>query len=470
MMLNRSTHRTNLPQAAPDHPRDNAGLAVCRLRRLRVPEHGFLSMLLIVFGIASLAANGCGGGSGEEAAETSASNGGSPAASRQPDQNNSQTPTDLTGKSDAISIVLNRSPNDQISTRIELRGLSRLELHALKQAKFHQDQWKQFLTVSVAVDGTLPLPPMLGDYRIENETLLFEPRYPLSPGVSYRAVYNPAHLPGAAESDRQVVTQEFSIPKTPSKPTTLVTHVYPSRNTLPENQLKFYLHFSAPMSRGEAYQQIHLFEDSGKEVDYPFLRLDEELWDNSGTRFTLLIDPGRIKQGLKPREDVGPVLEKGKSYTLAIDREWLDAQGNPLKEPFRKQFKVTEPDVTQPNHQRWKLSIPGAGTTEPLVVIFSESLDQGMLERVLVVTDSAGQPLTGEIEVDQQETRWQFRLDQPWRPGEFFLVAESVLEDLAGNSFARLFEEELDKFEQIQRKLTIKTVSRKFVVKTTDGS
>ena len=37
---------------------------------------------------------------------------------------------------------------------------------------------------------------------------------------------------------------------------TIVEHVYPSTDQLPENQLKFYLHFSAPMSRGEAYSRI----------------------------------------------------------------------------------------------------------------------------------------------------------------------------------------------------------------------
>ena len=104
--------------------------------------------------------------------------------------------------------------------------------------------------------------------------------------------------------------------------------VYPSRDLLPENLLQFYIFFSAPMSRGEAYRRITLLDiATGKIVDAPFLELDEELWSPDGTRFTLVFDPGRIKRGLKPREEVGPVLEAGKSYSLVIDRQWLDALG-----------------------------------------------------------------------------------------------------------------------------------------------
>src|SRR5207244_1417841 len=115
-------------------------------------------------------------------------------------------------------------------------------------------------------------------------------------------------------------------------------------NRLPENQLKFYLHFSAPMSRGESYRHIQLLDAAGKPVESPFLELDHELWDPEGKRFTLFIDPGRIKRGLKPREDLGPVLEEGKRYTLVINRAWTDAEDNLLKETYRKTFTVGKPD------------------------------------------------------------------------------------------------------------------------------
>ena len=100
--------------------------------------------------------------------------------------------------------------------------------------------------------------------------------------------------------DRRILATEK-----PVQATTRVAAVYPSRDFLPENLLHFYIHFSAPMSRGEAYQRIKLIDSTGKPVDAPFLELDEELWSPDGTRFTLIFDPGRIKRGLRPREEVG---------------------------------------------------------------------------------------------------------------------------------------------------------------------
>src|SRR5262249_11153664 len=140
---------------------------------------------------------------------------------------------------------------------------------------------------------------MLGTYRVADGVLRFEPRFPVTRGVRYRAVFDPNKLPNQAVKHARV-TAEFTVPKPKQEATTILSQVYPTRDRLPENQLKFYLHFSAPMSQGDAYRYIRLLDATGKEVRQAFLELGEELWDPQGTRFTLLFDPGRIKQGLKP--------------------------------------------------------------------------------------------------------------------------------------------------------------------------
>ncbi len=72
-----------------------------------------------------------------------------------------------------------------------------------------------------------------------------------------------------------------------------MTRIYPSAGRLARrNQLKFYIHFSAPMSRGEAYRRIHLLDAEGQVLEAVFLELGEELWDPPMQRFTLLCDPG----------------------------------------------------------------------------------------------------------------------------------------------------------------------------------
>ncbi|HXX94914.1 MAG TPA: hypothetical protein VEN81_14915 [Planctomycetota bacterium] len=297
--------------------------------------------------------------------------------------------------------------------------------------------------------------PILGSQRVEPGSLVFEPRFPLREGLEYRAVFTP---PAGSPVERL-----FSLPPPPQGPPTEVLRVFPSTDVLPENQLKFYLHFSAPMSRGEAYRRIHLVEAGGRVVELPFLELGEELWDPSGTRLTLFFDPGRIKRGLKPREEAGPSLEEGKSYSLVVDRDWLDASGRPLKQAFRKSFRAAAPDDTCPDPTRWTLEPPHAGTRDPLTVVFEKPMDAAMLQRVLGVVGAGGAAVAGKIQVDREERRWRLFPDRPWAAGRHELVADTELEDLAGNSIARPFE--IDVVRPIDRRIETRTVRLGFDIR-----
>ena len=215
---------------------------------------------------------------------------------------------------------------------------------------FGTDQWQELFTVYVDFGSSEDaLPPILGSYRIEGQVLIFQARFPLQPGLRYRAVFTSAPEP---------ITRRFDIPKSEATVSTTVEHVYPSTDRLPENQLKFYLHFSAPMSRGEAYSRISLLDERGVPVDLPFLELDQELWDREGKRLTLLFDPGRIKRDLVPHNEVGTSIQEGKTYTLIIDRDWRDARGKSLKEDFQKVFSVVAADRETPDPESWLLTAP----------------------------------------------------------------------------------------------------------------
>jgi hypothetical protein len=259
------------------------------------------------------------------------------------------------------------------------------------------------------------------------------------------------------------VRTEFELPRPKPAAPTVVQHVYPSRDQLPENQLKFYLHFSAPMSRGEAYRNIRLLDEKDKIVELPFLELDEELWDPTGKRFTLFFDPGRIKRGLKPREEVGPAIVEGKRYTLVIERKWADAAGNPLQTTYRKPFRVVAPEDASPDPKDWKLDPPSANGSVPLHVTFPKPLDHALLQRLLWVTDAQGNRVDGTVQVTDEETRWHFTPKQPWRAGKYDLVVDTTLEDLAGNSVGRPFE--VDLFRPLGRDVKPDTVTRPFQVR-----
>lgn len=358
---------------------------------------------------------------------------------------------------------------ESVAPRLELRassesrqaivvfGLTKEQLDVLRQPQQQAKLTEAFQVFA----GSFPedsRPPMLGESRLEGETVVFEPRFPLEPGVSYHAVFR---LPSTLQPAQSVVAKVFTLDRPAADPAT-VTQVYPTTDLLPENELKFYLHFSRPMSRGEAYRHITLLGEQDKPVEHPFLELGEELWDETGTRFTLFFDPGRIKRGLKPREEVGPSLEEGKSYTLVIDSAWPDAEGRPLAEPYRKSFRVKGPDDDQPVLGKWKLTPPRAATREPLAVRFPEPLDHAMLLRVLQVVDPFGTQVLGVIQVSNRETRWQFTPQGPWSPGHYHLVIESALEDLAGNSIRRPFE--VDVTRSVEEQERIDTVVLPFTV------
>jgi hypothetical protein len=356
----------------------------------------------------------------------------------------------------------------QGGTAVDVFGLTKEHLTALANFEATPELWIEVFSVRVAGpddSSNTARPAVLGSYAVEDDVLRFRPRFPLARGVRYQAVFDPAALPAlaAAPGGPPLAAQETLILPKPSRATTTtVAHVYPSAERLPENLLKFYVHFSAPMSRGGVYQYIHLLGPGGKEVELPFLELDEELWNRESTRFTLLFDPGRIKRGLKPREEVGPPLEEGKTYTLLIDRAWPDAEGEPLGAVHRKTFKVFAPDETPPDPENWRVQPPAATTRGPLTVSFPEPLDHALLLRLLEVSDQAGRPVVGQSQVLPGETAWEFTPREPWRAGDYRLVIDTRLEDLAGNRIGRPFD--VDLFQPIQRQVTAETVTLRFAV------
>jgi hypothetical protein len=351
-------------------------------------------------------------------------------------------------------------------TGVEVSGLSRLVLEKLRQANWKTAQWQQLLSV-YAEQGhgiaDVELPAMLGAYSVQSELLRFEPQFPLEPGLTYRAVFRPNQLPGESSATGGVITAVYQVRSRATNPVTEVTQIYPSAEMLPENLLKFYVHFSAPMSRGHIYDHIHLRNETGKEIELPFLEIDEELWNPTMTRLTLFIDPGRIKREVRPLEEVGPALEAGKRYTLAIDREWKDGSGVPLKDNFQKVFKVGPPDRDPLEPARWHIRAPEAGTHHPLSITFLKPMDHALAQRVIQVTDESGKIVQGKVALEDFERRWTFTPTHHWHRGPHRIVVQTTLEDLAGNNIGKPFE--VDLFESVQRRFTNSAITLPFEAK-----
>jgi hypothetical protein len=268
----------------------------------------------------------------------------------------------------------------------------------------------------------------------------------VSPGLHVRAVF-------LAPGEMEAIEAEFDVPKAaPVRPSTRVVHVYPSTDVLPANALKFYVYFSAPMTRGGSWTHLLLLSDGETVVRAPFLELDQELWDPENRRFTILIDPGRIKRGLASLDEAGPVLEAGHTYTLVVSADWLDGRGAPLAAEYRKTFRVTEADRTPPDPATWRVTAPRAGGRDPLAIRFPKPLDYALLQHEIEIVPR----VAGSVAIGADEMEWRFTPEHAWAHGEYRIVIRTDLEDLAGNHILRPFD--VDTFEPISRRVTVETV------------
>ena len=273
-------------------------------------------------------------------------------------------------------------------------------------------------------------PPMLGRYWIENGEILFKPRFGFDPMRPYRVV---AHHGSIRLEEAFTIAGEIPAPRT------RLEVIFPTGNQLPENLLKFYLYFDRPMREGRSLDFIHLFHESGREVEIPFVETLPELWDPSGRRLTLILHPGRLKRGLEMRDRNGSTLKQNQLYRLRIDEEFLDREGLPLVMPVEKHFRVGPADRLVPDPASWRLQVPP--NHGPLLVHFGEPIDHALLANSLVVRDSSGQIVSGEISSSQEDQLWTFQPQELWNSGEYSLEVDSRLEDLAGNRVDGLFDQ-----------------------------
>lgn len=295
--------------------------------------------------------------------------------------------------------------------------------------------------------------PLLGSYAVEAGRLVFRPSYPITAGLQYRAVFQ---LPGARPVER--VFQGPPLARTPS---TRVLRVYPSIDVLPSNQLRLYIYFSAPMSRGEVATYLHILDAQGRVLRDVFLP-GEELWDPDYQRLTMTFDPGRIKRGLTSNMNLGPPIAPGQHYTLSIDGAWQDARGVPLVAPYTKSFVGGPALRTPPDPSQWHLAAPRAGTAGPLTVEFPTPMNYPLLQRMLLVR-VAGRSVAGTVSIEGQETRWRFMPLKPWASGDYQLVVDRGLEDLAGNKIGQPFD--IDVFQRVTEHIVTQSVTVPFAVR-----
>lgn len=322
-----------------------------------------------------------------------------------------------------LDITARLNTADSLFGAVEVRGLSRSALGDAGPSVLR-------VTASEPGDTSTAIPQMAGRYVVDGAVLRFEPRYRPSEGLVLRVVVT---------TDTQLIRM-IELPKaTLGQSSTTVTGVFPSSDTIPANQLRWYLEFSAPMREGEAERHVHLLDSQGGEVDNAFLIVSEELWDPARRRLTLLFDPGRVKRGVRQNLESGAPLVAGRNYRLKVDQAWRDGRGVALSGGVEKLFHVTEAVRTSMDPREWQVEAPRAGTREPVSIDFGRALDRALAERLVVVMDG-GEMVAGRVELVQGERQWQFVPEGGWPDRELEVRVSPILEDPAGNRIGQPFD------------------------------
>jgi hypothetical protein len=360
--------------------------------------------------------------------------------------------------STAVPAIALTTPLNGAPAYVEVTGIPASALSALERADLTPEQWAGVLRVAVSADAS----PMLGEYVVADGAIRFTPLFPFDEGRQYQARFDAGRVPGARADAEGVVETTIGRPASTAVPSTVVARVYPSGDIVPENLLRMYIEFSAPMGRKSGVEYITLLDHAGQEIPGAVLPLDYEFWSPDHKRFTVFFDPGRVKKGILPNLQMGRPLEVGRSVTLVISREWRDEHGLPLKEDFRRPLRVGPTDLEPLDTTAWRIQSPKVGGRGSVVVTFPEPLDHGLLMRALGVTRD-GHEVDGDIAVEHAETRWTFTPKDPWRAGTYQLLALDILEDLAGNQIGRAFE--VDNFDTVDKGPNPQTITIPFSVK-----
>lgn len=364
----------------------------------------------------------------------------------------------------ATAVSCSRSDPAPTSVSLDVQGtaasvvvapLPSTTASALEDGSRTRDQWAEILRVSVGPDA----PPIAGDYRVDDDALRFTPAFPFDPGRTYVVRFDASSLGGGPP-----LLATLTMPGAPPAPSTVVSAVYPSGDVVPENLLRLYIHFSAPMSHSSGIDHVELREADGTVVEGAFLPLDYEFWDADRQRFTVFLDPGRVKRGILPNRQSGRAMKSGRRYTLVVKSTWRDANGVPLESAFTKTYTAGPAAMSGLDASAWKIEPHPVSPSAPagaVTVSFPQPLDRGLLLRALGIRRD-GRDIDGEARVEAGETRWVFTPREPLTPGRYELVALSILEDAAGNQIGKPFE--IDNFETVDKSPDPKTIAETFVV------
>jgi hypothetical protein len=284
--------------------------------------------------------------------------------------------------------------------------------------------------------GLAGLARSAGRFDLAGQEVWFAPRHPLRDGLRYSLLWT--------ADGEAVELGSVELPAAPGEPVTSVREIRPTCPEIPHNCLRLYIAFSGPMGEGWAADAVRVVDEaSGETLHGALLPMEPELWDPARRRLTVLFDPGRIKRGLRPHEELGYPLRPGRALTVVVDGGFRDAAGRRLVASATRRYRVGPAERRRVDPGLWSWTWP-SGPGEPLEVAFDRPLDHALLHRCIRVLEPDGADLPVAVSVAEGEGGAALRPADGWRRGGRYRVAiDPRLEDLAGNSLRRVFDRDL---------------------------
>ena len=230
-----------------------------------------------------------------------------------------------------------------------------------------------------------------------------------------------------------------------------VIAIYPKTDSIPVNILRFYIQFSKPMQEMNILQHVHLTNSSNQDLTGVFYENQYELWNENRTMVTIIVDPGRVKTGLLANNKMGRAFDEGIKYSLTVDNSLLDFNDQKLGKSFTKTFVAVKEDRLAPDTKKWDLTLPKKNTKEEIEIHFNDKIDP-ISATTLIKIYKGNKEIKGAILLKKKEKAWLFQPLNEWEIGEYQIVVNPRLEDIAANSLTQIFDHKASDFTQNNNK------------------
>lgn len=160
-------------------------------------------------------------------------------------------------------------------------------------------------------------------------------------------------------------------------------------------------------------------------VDIP-----DGLWSPDGKVLTLLLHPGRVKQGLAAHRALGRALAAGGDYRLVIGPGLMAEDGRMLGAARQVPLRIGPAEMRGFDPARWRWTPPRPGSAAQMAIASGRQIDALSLQGGVRLEDGEGR--AHAVTLHAEGTRIVAIPAAPW-PDVIRLAVAPWLEDVCGN-------------------------------------